>query len=109
MQILDTFESKNVQSQVGWVEGSQEPEYFILISAQTLFLVLSHTFHCFQTHFKPRTCECRDLKEISGELVGWKDPTNPNPLTNKPDISFRSLHEHCSWLYLIPFIVFRLI
>ncbi len=21
---------------------------------------------------KPRTCECRDLKEISGELVGWK-------------------------------------
>ncbi len=25
------------------------------------------------TDFKPRTCECRDLKEISGELVGWKD------------------------------------
>ncbi len=33
------------------------------------------------------------------------------PPTNnyKPDISFRSLHEHCCWLYLIPFIVFRLI
>ncbi len=24
---------------------------------------------------KPRRCECRDLKEISGELVGWKDLT----------------------------------
>ncbi len=31
------------------------------------------------------------------------------PPTNKPDISFWSLHEHCSWLYLIPSIVFRLI
>ncbi len=26
---------------------------------------------------KPRTCECRDLKEISGGLVGWKEPS-PN-------------------------------
>ncbi len=31
------------------------------------------------------------------------------PPTNKPDISLRSLHEHCSWLYFIPFIVFRII
>ncbi len=30
---------------------------------------------------KPRMCECRDLKEISGELVGWKDPTNPKKIT----------------------------
>ncbi len=30
----------------------------------------------FESDTKPRTCECRDLKEISGELVGWKDPTN---------------------------------
>ncbi len=22
---------------------------------------------------KPRTCDCRDLKEIFGELVGWKE------------------------------------
>ncbi len=27
-------------------------------------------------HSKPRTCECRDLKEISGELVARKDPKN---------------------------------
>ncbi len=26
---------------------------------------------------KPRTCECRDLKEISGELAGCRDPMNP--------------------------------
>ncbi len=63
---------------------------------------------------KTKTCECRDLKEIFGELVGWKDPSNPkgkwNPSpNNKPNISFKSLYEHCSWLYLIPFIVFRLI
>ncbi len=91
---------------------------------------------------KPRTCECRDLKQISGELVGWKDPMNPSgswdpspnqqaryffqisartlflvrvreilPPTNTPDISFRYLHEHCFWVYLImliAFIVFRL-
>ncbi len=24
-----------------------------------------------------KTCECWDLNEISGESVGWKDPTNP--------------------------------
>ncbi len=59
---------------------------------------------------KPRTCECRDLKEISGELVGWKDPQTRRvsenlPPTNKTDISFRSLNEHCSWLYLIHFSV----
>ncbi len=28
-------------------------------------------------HPKPRTCKCRDLKEIYSELVGYKDPTNP--------------------------------
>ncbi len=28
-------------------------------------------------HFRPRTCECKDLQEISGKLVEWKDPTNP--------------------------------
>ncbi len=64
---------------------------------------------------KARTRERRDLKEISGELVG--DGRMPQtrrvsgilPPTNKPDISFRSLHEHCSWLHLIPFIAFRLV
>ncbi len=31
----------------------------------------------FGSNIKPRTCECRDLKEMSGVLVGWNDPTNP--------------------------------
>ncbi len=35
--------------------------------------------------------------------------TTPNYNTNPRDISFRSLHKHCSWFYLIPFIIFRLI
>ncbi len=38
---------------VSWVEGSspnQQDKYFFQISARTLFLALSHTFHCFQTH-----------------------------------------------------------
>ncbi len=50
---------------VGWVEGTgkdptkpfgfvgsfpEQARYFIQISAQTLFLVLSHTFRYFHTH-----------------------------------------------------------
>ncbi len=51
---------------------------------------------------KPRTC--KDLKEISGELVGW-DPSPKQQARYFFQISART----CSWLYLIPFIVFRLI
>ncbi len=29
---------------------NQQARYFFQISARTLFLALSHTFHCFQTH-----------------------------------------------------------
>ncbi len=64
----------------------------------------SHIINIFPA-IKPRTCSSRALKEISSELVeGLWDPYSP---TIKLDISFRSLHEHCSWLYLITFIVCR--
>ncbi len=68
---------------------------------------------------KPRTCECRDLKEISGELVGWKDPTNPkaewDPSPNQQaryffQISARTLflalsHTfHCFQTHLVSYI-----
>ncbi len=32
------------------VSPNQQARYFFQISAWTLFLALSHTFHCFQTH-----------------------------------------------------------
>ncbi len=68
------------------------------------------TYHGVTMHNMPRTCECRDLKEISGELVGWKEPTNPKGECDpSPNQQARSLHKHCPWLYLIPFILFRLI
>ncbi len=43
---------------------------------------------------KPRICQCRDLKEISGEFVGWKDPMNLNSHTNSHLPEQISLSSH---------------
>ncbi len=76
---------------IGWANpkhlcdpsSNQQTRYFIQISAQTLFLVLSHTFHCFHTHLGDihkcryfrgeRGGVCENQKKIHTLLTFWPD------------------------------------
>ncbi len=76
----------------------------------TQIYILFHTMYLSLIELKPRTCECRDLKEISGELVGWKDPSPNQQARYFFQISARTLflalsHTfHCFQTHLVGYI-----
>ncbi len=46
---------------------------------------------------------------LSGRITRTRKVSGIRPPSNKLDVSFRSPHEQCSWSFLIPFIIFRLL